>query len=132
MRIGELSERSGLPTKTIRYWEQSGLVAEPARTGSGYRDYHDDTLAVLRFVRSAQAAGFTVAEIAQIIDIRSRGEAPCEHVTTLIERHLADIDQRMTELRQVRTQLRALAANADALDPASCTDAPVCQIIDNT
>ena len=62
MRIGELSERSGVPTKTIRYWEQSGLVAEPARTGSGYRDYHDDTLAVLRFVRSAQAAGFTVAE----------------------------------------------------------------------
>ena len=61
MRIGELSERSGVPTKTIRYWEQSGLVAEPARTGSGYRDYHDDTLAVLRFVRSAQAAGFTVA-----------------------------------------------------------------------
>ena len=59
MRIGELSERSGVPTKTIRYWEQSGLVAEPARTGSGYRDYHDDTLAVLRFVRSAQAAGFT-------------------------------------------------------------------------
>ena len=63
MRIGELSERSGVPTKTIRYWEQSGLVAEPARTGSGYRDYHDDTLAVLRFVRSAQAAGFTVAEV---------------------------------------------------------------------
>ena len=51
MRIGELSERSGVPTKTIRYWEQYGLVAEPARTGSGYRDYHDDTLAVLRFVR---------------------------------------------------------------------------------
>lgn len=132
MRIGELSERSGVPTKTIRYWEQSGLVAEPARTRSGYRDYHDDTLAVLRFVRSAQAAGFTVAEIAQIIDIRSRGEAPCEHVTTLIERHLADIDHRMAELRKVRTQLRGLAANADTLDPARCTDAPVCQIIDNS
>lgn len=132
MRIGELSERSGVPTKTIRYWEQSGLVAEPARTRSGYRDYHDDTLAVLRFVRSAQAAGFTVAEIAQIIAIRSRGEAPCEHVTTLIDRHLADIDHRMAELRQVRTHLRALAANADALNPARCTDAPVCQIIDST
>ncbi|MCZ7538015.1 MAG: hypothetical protein M5T61_20200 [Acidimicrobiia bacterium] len=50
----------------------------------------------------------------------------------MIERHLADIDHRMAELRQVRTQLRALAANADALDPARCTDAPVCQIIDST
>ena len=132
MRIGELSERSGVPTKTIRYWEQSGPVAEPARTGSGYRDNHEATRAVLRFVRSAQAAGFTVAESAQIIAIRSRGEAPCEHVTTLIDRHLADIDHRMAELRKVRTQLRGLAANADTLDPARCTDAPVCQIIDNS
>ena len=132
MRIGELSERSGVPTKTIRYWEQSGLVAEPARTGSGYRDYDDDTLAVLRFVQSAQTAGFTVAEIAQIIDIRSLGEAPCEHVTALIDRHLANIDQRMADLRQVRTHLRALAANAAALDPARCAESPVCQIIDNS
>lgn len=130
MRIGELSERSGVPAKTIRFWEQSGLVAAPARTESGYRDYGQDTLAVLRFVRSAQAAGFTVAEIAQIIDIRSRGDAPCEHVTALIDRRLADIDQRMAELRQVRSQLRALAATADTLDPARCTDSPVCQIID--
>jgi len=130
VRIGELSERSGVPAKTIRFWEQSGLVAAPARTDSGCRDYDEDTLAVLRFVRSAQAAGFTVSEIGQIIDIRSRGDAPCEHVTALIDRHLADIHRRMAELRQVRTQLRALATKADALDPARCTDSPVCQIID--
>lgn len=130
VRIGDLSERSGVPAKTIRFWEQAGLVAAPARTDSGYRDYGDDTLSVLRFVRSAQAAGFTVAEIADIIDIRSRGDAPCEHVTALIDRHLSDIDRRMKELRLVRTQLRTLAANADTLDPARCTDSPVCQIID--
>ena len=71
-----------------------------------------------------------MAEIADIIDIRSRGDAPCEHVTALIDRHLSDIDRRMKELRLVRTQLRTLAANADTLDPARCTDSPVCQIID--
>jgi DNA-binding transcriptional MerR regulator len=131
VRIGELSERSGVPAKTIRFWEQSGVVAEPARTEAGYRDYDEDTLALLRFVRAAQAAGFTLAEIAQIIEIRSRGDAPCEHVTALIDHRLADIDRRMAELRQARTQLRNLAAKADTLDPTRCTDSPVCQIIDD-
>ena len=119
MRIGELADRSGVTTKTIRYWEDRGLIAAPERTGSGYRDYPADTEHALSFVRNAQAAGFTLAEISGILAIRAAGEPPCAHVTELINRHLKDIDERMRELRRLRTQLRDLAARAETLTKQS-------------
>ncbi|WP_461059373.1 MerR family DNA-binding protein [Streptomyces pseudoechinosporeus] len=60
------------------------------------------------------------------------GPPPCTHVTALIDQHLADIDRRLTELRQTRTTLRALAGRAATTDPAECTDADICRILVGT
>jgi len=89
MRIGVLAARAGLTTKTIRFYEDVGLLPAPPRTPAGYRDYPAQTLTRLAFIRNAQAAGLTLAEIHGVLAIRDTGQAPCEHVTGLIDQHLA-------------------------------------------
>src|SRR5437660_10519880 len=109
MRIGEIAEQSGLSTKALRYYERVGLVEEPLRTPSGYRDYRESVLERLRFIRSAQAAGLTLGEIKGVIAFREQGSPPCGHVLELIESRAGDLDRRITELPTLRDHLRALA-----------------------
>lgn len=132
MRTGELASASGLTAKTIRFYEQAGLLPEPPRTAGGYRDYPPQAAHRLAFVREAQAAGLTLAEIRSVLAVRDSGQAPCVHVTHLIEQHLVDIEQRMAELRAARTALRTLAHRAAATDPSTCTETDICSIITPT
>src|SRR5215469_10928572 len=120
MRIGEIADRSGVPAKTIRFWEDQRLLPPPARTATGYRDYAAPILERLAFIRHAQAAGFTLGAIRQVLEVREGGQAPCVHVTSLIHRRLAEVEIRLAELTATRNQLTALAARAAAQDPADC------------
>ena len=129
MRIGELAERAGISTKAIRYYEQIGILTPPARTLSGYRTYDEAALGRLGFVRAAQAVGLTLGEIRQVIAFRDDGQAPCAHVTELLQRHAADLDARIHELQQLRSELGQLAERAATLDPEQCPPERVCHII---
>ena len=120
MKIGEVAERSGVPAKTIRFWEDQRLLPAPARTPAGYRDYDAAILERLAFIRHVQAAGLTLEHIRQVLDIRDEGQPPCVHVAGLIARRLAEVEARLTELARARDQLAALAARAAAQDPADC------------
>ncbi|MFE5814859.1 heavy metal-responsive transcriptional regulator [Streptomyces sp. NPDC056479] len=113
----------------MRFYEQAGLLPAPPRTSSGYRDYPPQTGIRLAFIRDAQSAGLTLAEIRSVLALRDSGEAPCAHVTDLIQQHLADIERRMAELRKTRSALRGLAERAAATDPSTCSDAGICSII---
>ncbi|MEU0194990.1 heavy metal-responsive transcriptional regulator [Streptomyces afghaniensis] len=128
MRIGELATAAGLTTKTIRFYEQAGLLPAPPRTPVGYRDYPPHTVARLSFVRDAQAAGLTLAEIRSVLALRDSGQAPCAQVGELNEEHLAEIDRRMAELGQARTVLRELARRAAVTDPDTCSAGDICTI----
>jgi DNA-binding transcriptional MerR regulator len=132
MRIGELAATAAVSTKTIRYYESIGLVREPERTGSGYRDYGPAAVERLRFIREAQATGLTLAEIQSVLELKDAGAASCDHTRRLVERHLADIDAQMARLEIARAELLDLAARADALDPTTCTDPNRCQVIEGT
>jgi MerR family transcriptional regulator, copper efflux regulator len=129
MRIGELAEQAGISTKAIRYYEQIGILTLPARTASGYRAYDQAALGRLSFVRAAQAIGLTLGEIRQIIAFRDDGQAPCAHVTELLQRHATDLDARIRELQQLRGELRQLAERATTMDPEPCPPERVCHII---
>jgi MerR family copper efflux transcriptional regulator len=129
MRIGELAAACGVTAKTIRFYEQAGLLPEPARTAGGYRDYPSGAPTRLTFIRDAQSAGLTLAEIRSVLTLRDSGEAPCDHVSELIRQHLADIEHRMAELRKTRTVLCGLAVRAAATHPSTCTEADICSII---
>ncbi len=127
MKIGELAERSDIPAKTIRYWESEGLVPEPARTTSGYRDYDDRAVGRLEFIRQSQTAGLTLAQIRQILDVSDYGTAPCEHVAAAVAERLGEVEALLTQLQDTRRHLRRLAARARRQDPAEC--AGFCSII---
>src|SRR6516225_9835925 len=120
MKIGEVAERSGVPAKTIRFWEDQRLLPAPARTPASYRAYDPAVLERLAFIRHAQAAGLTLEHIRQVLDIRDEGQPPCVHVADLIARRLAEVEARLAELARARDQLAALAVRAAAQDPADC------------
>ena len=128
MLIGELADALQIPTRTIRFYERKGLLPEPKRAGNGYRVYDDTTLARLRFIRTAQAAGLTLAEIASVIHVRDDGTAPCSHVDSLLETKLAEVRDRRRQLATLETELAHLLERSRALDPADCTAGEICHI----
>jgi DNA-binding transcriptional MerR regulator len=129
MRIGELASLGGVSTKTVRYYESIGLLAEPARTGSGYRVYGPDAVERLRFIRDAQATGLTLSEVASVLELKEAGQRSCAHTASLLSRHLDDIDAQIARLQEARAALAELARRADGLDPSTCTDPNRCQVI---
>lgn len=129
MRIGELAERTGTAARTIRYYESFGLLAEPVRTPSGYRDYDSSAVERLRFVRDAQSSGLSLAEIKSVLEMKDVGARSCDHTRALLERHVAEIDDQIARLQEARRELVALAERARDLDPAECTDPHRCQVI---
>ena len=120
MRIGELAAQGGVGAKTVRFWESAGLLADPSRTPSGYRDYEVAVVDRLRFIRHSQTAGLTLEEIRQVLAISDSGEPPCGHVAELIHQHLADLNQRISELNETRCLLGHLAERAANQDPEDC------------
>lgn len=129
MRIGELAQRTGTTTKTIRYYEEVGLLPEPDRDLNGYRDYPEDAVDRLKFIRDAQATGLTLTEITSILELRGQGEATCGHVIELLQRHMKALDGHIENLEETRKELAKLTERARSLDPADCVDPNRCQTI---
>lgn len=129
MRIGELSQRADVTTRAIRHYERIGVLPAAERTQGGYRDYGEDALPRLAFVRASQAVGLTLGEIREVIAFRDRGESPCSHVLALLERRSSELSRRIREMRSLRAELDALAVRARVLDPADCSDDDVCHIV---
>ncbi len=105
--IGELAEAAGVPRSTLRYYERSGLMAPTGRTDGNYRYYDTEALERLRFIRAAQAAGFTPKDVSGLLDLRDGSRAPCREVETLIEKRLAEITAKRKELWSLEEVLRA-------------------------
>ena len=128
MLIGQLADALEIPTRTIRFYERKGLLPEPRRAENGYRVYDGATLARLRFIRTAQAAGLTLAEIASVIHVRDDGTAPCSHVDSLLETKLAEVRFRRRQLAALESELAQLLDRSRQLDPADCTAGEICHI----
>jgi len=129
MHIGEVAKRSGVPVKTIRYYEEIGVLAEPRRSESGYRDYEPEVVERLRFIRASQAFSLSLGEIREIAAYRDRGEVPCAHVLDLLRRRSREIDERIAELQQARSVIDALVSRARKLRPEDCSPSSVCHLI---
>ncbi|MGV8968391.1 MAG: heavy metal-responsive transcriptional regulator [Cellulomonas sp.] len=129
MLIGELADTVGLNSQTIRFYERQGLLPEPRRESNGYRAYDDSSVTRVLFIRSAQAAGLTLAEIASVVDLRDHGDVPCAHVARLLLSKLDGVRARQAELAALESELERLIARSHHLDPADCTDSDVCHIL---
>ena len=105
LTIGQLAEAAGVPTSTVRYYERANLLEPSGRSPSNYRLYSPSDLERLRFIRAAQATGFTLDDVTKLLR-----PAPCGSVQQLIEDRLGEIGERMKELRHVQKVLRAALA----------------------
>ena len=128
IRIGELAAQVGLNPKTIRYYEEIGLLPPPERTSAGYRVYPADAGARVQFIRQAKAVGFTLAEIRDILTLKQAGHAPCAHVQALVTEKIAMIDAQLRALQDVRHELAALQA---AAPQTRVDEAEVCGMIEH-
>jgi len=129
MKIGELADRTDVSPKTIRYYESIGLLEDPPRSASGYRQYDDGFADRIRFIRDAQATGLTLSEIASVLELKEAGRRSCSHTSELIDRHLRALDDQIARLIEARDVLAELARRARSLDPTDCTDPNRCQVI---
>jgi DNA-binding transcriptional MerR regulator len=105
--IGQLAHAAGVPTSTVRYYERIGLLSPKGRTAGNYRLYGEEALARLRFIRAAQATGFTLDDITALLQLQNTTPDACQDVQTLIEARLGDLEQRMADLRHVQGVLKA-------------------------
>ena len=109
MRIGHLAGKAGVAVDTVRYYERQGLLPPPMRRPSGYRDYGNDELQQLRFVRRCKALGFTLDETRELLRLNSDPKTDRAEVRALTERRLADVDAKLLELQALRDSLAELA-----------------------
>ena len=113
LRIGELHAQSQVPIKTIRYYEERGLIQASGRTAGGFRLFATEVLPRLALIKRAQRLGFSLHEIGQILAIYDQGELPCPEVKLKIEAKIAEIDQRIDQLQTLKTDLTTLMAAAE-------------------
>ncbi|HET7565532.1 MAG TPA: MerR family transcriptional regulator [Gemmatimonadaceae bacterium] len=109
MTIGELARRANVNVQTVRYYERRGLLAEPHRTPSGYRQYSDTTLDRLRFIKRAQELGFTLSEIEELLVLRLDPRTTAAEVKARAEAKLEDVDRRIHDLERIKHALTHLA-----------------------
>jgi MerR family copper efflux transcriptional regulator len=105
MRIGQLAAQAAVNVQTLRYYERRGLVAAARRQASGYREYDADAVTRVRFIKHAQGLGFTLDDIAELLE-----NTACPEVQARAERALARIDGKLAELERVRAILTELTA----------------------
>ena len=105
MEIHELEARTGVRAKTIRYYEQAGVLPPPQRKPNGYREYDGNDVERLKFVAGARQLDFSLDDIAEILALRDRREAPCRVVLDLLEQKAREIARRIEELQKLETDL---------------------------
>ncbi|MCW8862275.1 MAG: Cu(I)-responsive transcriptional regulator, partial [Rhodospirillales bacterium] len=105
MNIGSVSAKSGVPAKTIRYYESIGLIPEPPRTEGGYRSYGRDDLERLRFIHRARSLGFSIKDVGNLLELwRNRSRASAD-VKALAHKHVAEIETRIAQMESMRQTL---------------------------
>ncbi len=108
LTIGEVARRGGVGIETVRYYEREGLLAKPLRTASGYRQFDDDAIARLQFIRRAKELGFTLNEIKDLLSLRVDAQTSCKDVRTRAKAKIADIEDKIKSLRRMKNALARL------------------------
>lgn len=121
MKISEVAALTNTSTKTLRFYENSGLLPPPARTASGYRNYGPEIVDRLRFIHRGQAAGLALQEVRQILAIHDRGEAPCAHVRQLLSTRIDEVRAQIAELIALEGHLQTLLDHASYGPPPNTT-----------
>ncbi|MCY7275020.1 MAG: MerR family DNA-binding protein [Phormidesmis sp. CAN_BIN44] len=126
--IGSIAKQSGIPIKTIRYYEELGLLKTMGRTEGGFRLFSADVFARLNFIKRAQKLGLSLLEIREFLEIHDQGDLPCDHVQKRLRNKLIEVDRQIQQLQILRQELERLLAGEDILPKTSA--AIICPIIE--
>lgn len=129
MRIGEAAAAAGLTAKTLRFYENRGLLPAAERAPNGYRDYAQETVSRLEFIRRGRSAGLSLAQIGDVLSVRDLGQAPCVHVRDLLAKQLTDLDAQIAELTALRATVAEFREAVAAGDPAACDPERICSYL---
>ena len=110
LMIGDLARRAGTKVNTVRFYEESGLLPQPARTASGRRTYGIEDLRRLTFIRHARSLGFGIDVVRSLLELVEHPERECGAASEIATRHLADVERRLRQLKALRTELRRMIA----------------------
>ncbi|MGI8469987.1 MAG: heavy metal-responsive transcriptional regulator [Pyrinomonadaceae bacterium] len=127
LKIGEVSQASGIGIEALRFYERSGLLGKPVRSMSGYRLYDEGVLERLAFIKKAQTLGFSLDEIRRIINDAKSGASPCDDVREIVRHRLAELDERMREMRSYRKEL---AQTLEEWDKVGRAPGHICGLIE--
>jgi MerR family copper efflux transcriptional regulator len=120
MTIGQAAQRSGVPPKTIRYYESIGLVSPAARGENRYRAYSDKEIEVLRFISRARDLGFSLSEIEQLLALYRDRNRPSREVKRLALRHIDDLERKIGELKAIKKALQHLVQKCRGDERPGC------------
>ena len=132
MKIGELARGAGTTTKTIRFYEQGGLLPYPRRSASGYRDYGLVDVERLEFIRKAKRLGLSLEEIKGVLQLSDRDEPTCVHVKVLLDEKIRRLERVVRDLREIRVELMALRDQAGEMVDCHPTGSNVCGIVERS
>ena len=124
IKIGEAAAAAGVRVQTLRYYEQRGLLDAPVRTDGGFRLYPRSAIARVRFIKKAQGLGFTLEEIADLLALDGSAATTCAEVRPVVDRKVADIEDRIEQLRRLKKSLIALRDRCPG-DRSARTDCPI-------
>ena len=129
LTIGKVADRGGVRVQTIRYYERRGLLPKPARTASGYRKYSDEAVRRLQFIRRAQALGFSLGEIEELLSLRMQPGTTCGDIRKRARQKIATVNDKIEELQRIRDALGKLAAACKGQGPTS--ECPILEALES-
>ena len=127
LRIGQLKDQSQVPIKTIRYYEELGLIAAAQRSEGGFRLFDPAMVTRLAFIKRSQKLGLSLQEIGELLSIRDRGQSPCQAVKHKLQTKISAIDDQIAQLTLLKSQLETLM---QAEGTASTEAGIICPIIE--
>lgn len=128
LSIGQLAKRAGVGVETVRFYEREGLLVEPQRRQSGYRQYQSDTVDRLLFIRRAKELGFTLKEIKELLSLRVDEDKTCADVRQQAEAKIADIEDRIRSLQRMKRALVKVTRQCSGSGPTS--ECPILESIE--
>lgn len=125
---GQVAAQADVNVQTIRFYERKGLLEEPPRSKSGYRQYSTESVTRIRFIKHAQEFGFSLKDIQELLSLRVDRRSSCSDVSRQAEAKIADIEQKLQSLRRMRRVLRELVAACGTATPTG--DCPILEVLD--
>ena len=129
MRISEAAERAGVNVQTLRYYERRGLLPKPSRRPSGYREFRDDAVRLVRFIKRAQELGFSLDEVETLLELRRQSGRNRKQIRAIASQRIQHIDQKIAELGRMRAALEHLIHSCHEGRTLEC---PIIEALDHT